>query len=1239
MEKFKKFINKLSKSQKFTALFILLLIVFVASVVIPTFSRYEKRVSLQDAPIWDGVVATSYQKGTGTSSDPYIISRGSELAYFQSQLSTYDYDGKYFELVNDIKINEGIFSYDDTDGIEYTLDTTTYYVNKTNGKYYDNTTYTGTEEGTLNVLGKLDGFKGYFKGNYNTVYGIYIVDETNEEVALFTDLEGDLEDLYIQNTIIYGGTITGGIASKATGSAFKNVLFDGYVLGDDSPASESITETPTASVINFHNTVTIDDIDMTNSTPFIGGDIISTSITGNYTIEGDNGATTIVKIDDNTVTGGSFNVSLGTTIMDEVEVSTYIDPDESATLTFSSLSYNITYKYAVAGGIVAISDDVTIENCINKGTIYGYSIAGGLVGVTSDALDIDQSYNNEDIDSDSVTGGLIGVIEKSSSNVTVDKSYNAKDMTGTDIGGLIGYISDNTGSVTLTDVFNTSTTDYSIGTISGTTVTLSSAYYVTGTSAVESGTTTGSFTQTTESNLQSETYLTTNLSFDEFENHTDLGTNSDHVWVFETDSEPILFIDDMNNPLANIIVSSYAWNNLSHELSTLRFNTSITITVEDADSMNPMKEKYYYISNSSTPLTDTQISQISTWTTYSSSIQKTTEDFYVIYAKIVDYDDNVTYINSDLLILGLDDPLIDLTLDDDSWDDLRSTLGNVYIDQDKTLTIDENTSTIDIETKKYYITDSILTSTQLDDLSYSSWTAYVDGIDVDTKGTYVVYAQIEDEFGFITYFNSDYIIYDGYTQDDLIIGRDSANYPGADNYITNKSTATVNSTYLNTSATELTNHTHNLMSTILLPLGSKITLIDNINDKVYYYKITTASDIYNYADSCDAGDTECVNKATYPFTLFKEIGRGATDNSYTESTYYTTGTVSEDFTIILDLSSVTSTTNYDDVLLFIELHDSTSKNVRPSLYEDIKDFNIYATVSSNSTEAELTLTTTYSGGNINFNSNTSTDINITSGISYKTKDTFDITDTTYEDKQIGLAIKFEDASGVKIDRDYLKNVVFKIGAIEYYPGGDDIVRINLDNDLTTTTKTLNISTSENNSDLEAGTYYFKISNYVSYDGEYYDELGDVELSIPVTVSDNNTNIEYGFDVIMDSDDRVIDKSETSVQVTFDILQNGALSSPDIRVSLYKKDQLTAYNQDYTIVDLASYVSDSLTTCSTNVYYVTTNPVQYNDTTKLYNNFELNLITANFENKGYKFVFTLYDGAKKIGEIEKRIIVR
>lgn len=1232
MGKLKNLIDKLSKVQKIISLILILSLILLLSIGIPSLARFKNRVIIDATSVWDGSIASSYKDGKGTELDPYVISNGSELAYFQTQLQGNDYDNNYFVLSNDIVLNSGIFNYDHTDGIQYIYNDITYYVDEYTNKYYDNVDRDGTEVGTLNVFSSLNGFKGHFDGKSFRIYGVYITDENSEQLALFTNLEGDVHNLYVENAFVYGGIVTGGIASTSNNVSLSNILFDGYVVGKSTLVDKNTSVNSTASIINVENSETTNYINTINDIPFVGSEIISTSITGNYIINGATEAETTITINGITISGGSFSVDLGTDILDSVPVLTSTTVEGDVTLTFSNLNYNINYKYAVSGGIVGISNNVVIENVINKAFIYGYSVSGGLVGVTTDILNINQSYNVGNIDSQYVSGGLVGVVEKSENDINILKSYNTGDITANDIGGLIGILKNNTGTVSINNVFNTSTTNFSIGTITSTTVNVSNAYYVNGVKAIYKGAVNGSFTTTTLVNLQTKNYVINNLDFNEFIDFNDLQTNSQNIWIYEKDSLPISFVDDLNNPIANIHASVYTWNNLSYELKSVKLNSNITFSIEEVDELNPFKEVYYYINNSSVPLTSAEISNISTWNPYSDIVRITTEGFYVVYAKVVDYDDNVTYLNTDLLVLDFSGSSVSISLDDKAWTDLRENLNYEYIDRPKSIVVDASDNLSGVASVKYYITDQIFNGESLDALDSSNWSTYSTPITVSQIGTYIIYVQVIDNCDSITYANSDFIVLNGYTTNFLRVGRNESSYVDAKPYITNKSTITFNYSYLNSSATPLTDHTHNLMSNLLLPLNTKIILIDNVKRKIYEYQISTSEDIYNYNDSCNSKGLECVKTATIPFTLFKEVGTGTTSIPFAESTYYDNGTVSEDYTIILDLSNTDISTNHNDVSLFIELHDSDGNNVRPTLYDTIETFNIYSMVDSSNSGANLYITTDYNNGPIMYNSDSTTNINITSGVSYKYIGEHRIIDTTYEDKEMGLAIRLVDINGNVIDKKYLKNVIFRMGTNEYYPEDDNIVRINLENGIADVTKTISIITYDDNIQLGAGTYYFKISSYASFDGRYHNNFDNAELSIPISVLDNVLNIKYSFNVEMNDTNRIINKSEAGVNVTFDILQRGPLKKPNIRVALYKKNQLTAYNQDYTLVDLATHVSDVLNNCSGYVYYVTTNPVRDNP-------FQLNLITNTFENNGYKFVFELYDDQKKIGAIEKHFIVK
>ena len=86
-------------------------------------------------------------------------------------------------------------------------------------------------------------------------------------------------------------------------------------------------------------------------------------------------------------------------------------------------------------------------------------------------------------------------------------------------------------------------------------------------------------------------------------------------------------------------------------------------------------------------------------------------------------------------------------------------------------------------------------------------------------------------------------------------------------------------------------------------------------------------------------------------------------------------------------------------------------------------------------------------------------------------------------------------------------------------------------------------------------------------------------------------------------------------------------TPTVRVSLYKKDELTAYNQVYNIINLQEVVSNDLTEVEENIYAV--------NSTSL----DLDFNLTKLEKTGYELRFELYDGSKFITVMKKRFIVR
>ena len=1225
MKKIFNYINNLSKTKKITTLICVVVFSLLITIGIPSLARFINRVSLNTVEVWDGTVSTSYNSGTGTLNDPYIISNGSELAYLKNMLEVIDYDNTYFEISKDIVLNEGVLNYNN-DKIEYILNGTTYYVDYYTNLYYDNDSFSGSSIGSINTLSSLNGFKGNINGNSFRIYGLYMTSELNSNLGLFTNFEGDLKNLYVENALIYGGNVTGGIFSNVKNSNIENVLFNGSVLGNSSPISTEVNNTlsdVSNIIVNQYETSSF--IPTIYSKDLIVSNVTQTSLTGNYVI---NGESAVIKINGIELSGGTFNVSLGTNLLNEVEVITSSSSSD-VTVSFSNLSYNVTHTQSIAGGISGLANNSNFKNVVNKAEVNSNLLSGGIIGFLYDNGSITNSYNTKKITSLNISGGITGYIYDSQTNTNITNCYNDNLMTDTNSGSLLGFV--NNSNVNITNSFDNKESTYIINTVSNSVVTINNSYKIGTTSSVKTGSLTGDFVITTTNNLTDKTFINNTLNYNEFISFDDLIINDENVWVLEKNSLPIIYIDDLNNPLVDMNLNIYTFNNYSEKLSTITLEENITFSLTNVSAFDPAKEIYYYVSNSSVVLTKEQLNLVEDWVTYNSIVTIDKQDKYIIYAKIVDIDNEVTYINSDIIKLDLPGVIANLTMEENTWSSYKSSITDIYIDRSKNVVLSINDNISEVSSTKYYISNVNLSTLELDNLESSLWTNYTENILVSELGTNIVYIKIVDSFNYTTYINTDSLILDGYVNSSLDIGRNKDSYTETDILVSSNSTITTSFKYTNLNASLISDINHNLVSTMLFPLNTSITLIDNINKKIYQYIVNTSEDIFGYTNSCFEKEN-CINKASYPFTMFSELGKSETTN-YTESAYYSNNVIEEDFTVIIDFSKTNMSSNYTNVFTFLELLDSDDNLIRPTLFNSLKAVNIYDETIEGNALASLKLTTTYDLSPINYSVNSETNIDLTSYVDYKKVDNKNVIDTYFEDKITGLEISVTDSDGIKIDNKYLQNLIFKIDGKNYYPSSDGLIRIGLDSSLDSINKTLVINTLESNSDLLSGVYYIKIGNYISEDGTYYNYRGVNNIDIPLYVNNEKISNNYGFNVIMSDSDKIINKNGSTDSVSFEITKSGYIYNADVRVSLYKKNTLSAYNQDYTLIDLKNYATDSLTITSADKVYLVTNNLLSS------NIFMLNLITNSFEYHSYKYVFDLYSNNKKIGTIEKYFIVK
>lgn len=1207
MEKIQKFWIKFKKIPKGYFLIVLVIALALVSFSLPSFARFEHRNPLDFDTVWDGSVATSYRKGSGTFKDPYIISDGKELAYFAQKLNETHYKNTYFKLGNNVVLNKGTFAYSKENGLTYEEEGITYYVGEYNNELYTDITRQTKASKSIQILPSLDDFEGSFDGASYTIYGAYVTSSTDEEVGLFTNLTGDISNLYVDNAAIYGGKITGGIASRALNSEFKSIQFDGIVV--ETKETEPKVENIPVSIGEITLTDGIKDVvvpAIKNESTI--GKITSITISGNLHKSNE---LSKVTLNNEEILEGDFTSNLPSL----KDITFHIEGNPNDTIQFSNVEIHITSEYTVAGGIVGEADNITLKNVINKSDVYGTLYTAGLLGKANQTISIADAYNTGNISSSSAAG-LVSLIEKNLRDVQILRSYNAGEITGSESAGIIGTATNNTGSILLNSVFDTSSAAYKIHTINEAPLNISNSYLVNG-STVLNGTTTGNFTATSLTNLQSETFLT---SFWTYKDSATLKNSPNRVWVFESGELPILYMDDLKNPIAEIHVGTYTWNNLGYGLDTIVFNQATAFSINEISSVKPVKEIYYKISNSNEPLMQDDITGITDWVSYNPGevIEISEEGFYVVYVKIVDTENKVSYLNTDLLVVDLSKPEATITIKDTNYTDLRADLDTHYIGEETPFTITATDSLSGIKSTSYYISDQILDEEALKQLEENNWIPCVDEGKITKLGTNIIYVRVVDNAGYTNYINTDYILYGGYTEENIgsgMTGNESENP-----YISSNSSLHARFTYQDTFGyTE--NSTHELVLNYLLPVETKITLIDQKKQKVYTYKITDPNEDFGYEESCMTPD--CTKVATIPFTLFTEIG-SAEPKYFDES--QNNGAIDEDYLVIIDFSSASNVPTMNDFSFYLTLNNETNSKIRTTLNRKKAQIYENAAGKMNFVTSEV--------ASIYYNSDSITNIDITSGIVYQNIDSNPVLDSTFTNQKLGVQVWITNESGETLAKEYLKNLTFAIQDQFYYPEDNGVIYIPLTNQ-----NVLTITTKSGNSNLPLGNYTLHLQGYTSLDGKYVASLSENTTSIPLIVSDTPMSFNYGLQLITDENKRILNKTETNTTLSFDVLNTGILTEPNLRVSLYQKKSLTAYNQEYQLINLQDYATSTLDQAGLNSYYVARVAKNYDGTTSSYNHYDVNLDLSKMSSGGYEFVFELYDGTKKIGSVSKKYIVR
>lgn len=107
-------------------------------------------------------------------------------------------------------------------------------------------------------------------------------------------------------------------------------------------------------------------------------------------------------------------------------------------------------------------------------------------------------------------------------------------------------------------------------------------------------------------------------------------------------------VADITAPDVEIILDTNKWNKFFHDITFgLFFKDIQKVTITADDKGSGVDKIYYYLST--TELTEKQVKALSDsdWTEYKGAFNLNPQDEYVIYAKAVDYNNNIKYISSE----------------------------------------------------------------------------------------------------------------------------------------------------------------------------------------------------------------------------------------------------------------------------------------------------------------------------------------------------------------------------------------------------------------------------------------------------------------------------------------------------------------------------------------------------------------------------------------------------------------
>ncbi|MBQ2835280.1 MAG: hypothetical protein IJE68_00355 [Clostridia bacterium] len=406
-------------------------------------------------------------------------------------------------------------------------------------------------------------------------------------------------------------------------------------------------------------------------------------------------------------------------------------------------------------------------------------------------------------------------------------------------------------------------------------------------------------------------------------------------------------------------------------------------------------------------------------------------------------------------------------------------------------------------------------------------------------------------------------------------------------------------------------------SPYVFPVNTKLTMLDMATDQYYYY-IVTEQDVTN---------------GKYIYSLSDFIAMGSNDANFNESEmlnkYYNTDQdlVYENFIFHVNLGDSALNENIAQNSLLMELRNDENQTMIGVL--GIQRENIVYTVYCNKeatieVDAAIDPEVVYLGYPI--------DLDVSTTFTQEILGTKTIYDTQYFDKKLGIKISIYDNNGNRLNNDSLLGINFELDKQYYYPRIDGTTRICIADKVTDVLARLRINT-ENNSILATGTYTIRVESFGSSDGIYYGLVASDMVEVDVTI----INFAYGLKATTIDNAKIVNKETGYTQSKNNTLgvqleYSSSLNNANIALSLYRRDYSEVVSQNYTLVDLKDYVTNTLTATKREKEYIVSEKPVSKITYYLY-------LKDNLKTGTYKLVYKLYDGDTYIGETFEYMIIK